>query len=146
MAEGNARDHILGRVYRAVGSAQKDPERRKAVARRLASHPSNLVPKRSFGDRAHRFGLFWKMVEEVKATTERVNSADDVPAAVAGYLREHNLPQRLRHGEDALLNDLPWAKKAPSLEVSTGPAIASDDVSVSHAFAGTAETGTLVLV
>ena len=69
-----------------------------------------------------------------------------MPAAIADYLRSHNLPQALRHGADPLLKKLPWKKGAPSLRLSEGRADPADEVSVAHAFAGVAETGTLILL
>ena len=71
-------------------------------------------------------------------------SAAEVPAAVAGYLRSTNLPLRVRVGNDAYLDALPW-KSEPALERKRGPAAGDDEVGLSHAAAAVAETGTLVL-
>jgi L-lactate dehydrogenase complex protein LldG len=50
----------------------------------------------------------------------------------------------VRTGSDAALAALPWARE-PHLERLEGPSVGRDAVSVSHAFAGVAESGTLVL-
>lgn len=143
MSEAGARERILGRVRRGLAGGGEEARRKAAVADRIAGHRRNLVPERSRGDAGHRIALFETMASAVNVTLDRVASADDIPSAIAGYLRNHNLPQRLRHGADPLLARLPWATTA--IEVATGRADPADDVSVSRAFAGVAETGTLVM-
>ncbi len=58
-------------------------------------------------------------------------------------LREHNLPSRVRVGEDPVFESL--RADANLLEVLPGPAEGADAVGLSHAFAAAAETGTLFL-
>jgi L-lactate dehydrogenase complex protein LldG len=65
-------------------------------------------------------------------------------AAVATFLRDQNLGPAIRRGADPRLDGMPW--EATMLEIARGPSDGSDAASVSHAFAGVAETGTLVLV
>jgi len=144
VAEGGARANILRRVRRGLKVTGDEPARLAAVAGRLGAHGRNLVPDRSRGDAAHREALFEAMATAVHATVARVPSRDAIPAAVSDYLRGLNLPQRLRHGADPLLESLPW--KTTPIEVRTGRADPSDDVSLSHAFAGVAETGTLAML
>ena len=79
------------------------------------------------------------------ATVERVNGTNAVPGAVAAYLRSKNLAPRLRMGTDRRLRSMPWMNER-SLQVRHGPSDGSDEVAVSHAFAGIAETGTLALL
>ena len=50
---------------------------------------------------------------------------------IADYLREHNLPARLKHGDDSKLAGLPW-DKVPTLARDRGPAD-GDDANVAHA-------------
>jgi L-lactate dehydrogenase complex protein LldG len=115
------------------------------VAERLGRHPRNLIPKRGDGDRAHRRRLFIEMAAAVNATVEELTSPADIPAAVHNYLRSRNLPKQLRHGSDPLFDGLPWSEGAPSLDRRKGPADMGDEASLSHAFAGVAETGTLIM-
>jgi L-lactate dehydrogenase complex protein LldG len=115
------------------------------VAERIERHHRNLVPRRGDGDRGHRVQLFAEMAAAVSATIERVARPADVPAAIQDYLRSHNLPQLLRHGSDPLIDKLPWAQGAPSLERLKGSASLADETSLSRAFAGVAETGTLIM-
>ena len=141
----NARDAMFGRIRRGLGVSGDEADRREAVAMRLGAHARNLVPTRADIDAEARVNLFRVEAEAVQATVDDAGSLDEVPELVANYLRLHNLPQRLRHGEDATLAGLPW-DRAPSLEVERGPAQPADEVSLSCAFAGVAETGTLIMV
>jgi L-lactate dehydrogenase complex protein LldG len=140
----SGREAVLGKVRRALAAAGPEEERRRAVAERLGAPRPNIIPARGQLDREGRVALFSRMAEAVAATVERLPSADDVPQAIARYLRGHNLPLEVRTGSDAALAALPWARE-PHLERLEGPSVGRDAVSVSHAFAGVAESGTLVL-
>jgi L-lactate dehydrogenase complex protein LldG len=69
---------------------------------------------------------------------------DAIPSAVAALLRKHNLPMQARRGDDPRLAALPWDRER-QLEITTGASDGDQFVSISHAFAGVAETGTLVM-
>jgi L-lactate dehydrogenase complex protein LldG len=141
----SGRDAVLGKIRRALKPTSSDAERRRAVAARLAAHRANLVPARGRLEAAARVDLFCAMAEKVAAGVRRLARAEDVPGAVAGYLREHNLPAEIRMGADRALEALPW-ERAPSLTRRQGASDGSDAVSLSRAFAGVAESGTLVLL
>ena len=71
-------------------------------------------------DRAEELrGLFRTFLEGQSATVIEAASAAEVPAAVARYLRSTNLPLRVRVGDDAYLDALPW-KSEPALERKRG--------------------------
>lgn len=144
MASEHARETILGRIRKATGGGG-DAARRQAVADRLATPRANLIPQRGEGDLAHRLGLFRAQMEDVGGSVETVAELNDIPEAVAAYLRCGNLPARIRHGADVALATLPW-HRAGTLEVSRGRADGEDSASLTHAFAGVAETGTVVLL
>ena len=145
MTGTDARRTIFAALTRQLAGRGNDDERKAAVRDRLARHPRGIIPARSKGDGAHRLALFIKMAQEVNSTVARVDDPDDVPKAVADYLRAHNLAPKIRHGDDARLAGLDWQAAAPALEVTTGPASPDDETSLTHAAAGVAETGTLVL-
>jgi len=138
----SARDKILSRIRTKTAAAGGD-EREAAVATRLASHPRNLVPQRGQGDDAHRTALFRTMMEAVGGTVEVVDDINDVPEAVAAYLRSGNLPARIRRGADPVLARLPW-HRAATLEIDQGRAADADKASLTRAFAGIAESGTVI--
>jgi L-lactate dehydrogenase complex protein LldG len=140
----SARDEVLGRIRRSLGGTANDTIRRAAVADRLQRAPSGVIPARGQLPDDERIALFLSKAEAVQASTERVAGAADVPAAVADYLRRHNLPQAVRMGEDPRLGAIDWSSQ-PQLGVTRGPSDGTDLVCVSHADAAVAETGTLVL-
>jgi len=140
----SGREAILGRVRGALGGSPADPQPRAAVAERLASAPQGVIPARGQLPDAARIELFCAVAEKIAATVTRVASPDEVPAAVSAYLRSKNLPASVRMGGDARLSPMPWAEER-SLTLRSGPSDGTDEAGVSHALAGVAETGTIVL-
>jgi L-lactate dehydrogenase complex protein LldG len=136
----SARDDIFANIRRALHVTGAEAPRRDAVADRLAKTPSGVVPARGRGG----IETFKEEALRSAATLAEVASPADIPAEVARYLRENNLPATLRMGADPRLAALPWGETA--LEVSRGPSDGHDLNAVSAAFAGIAETGTLALV
>jgi L-lactate dehydrogenase complex protein LldG len=140
-----SREGILNSIRRSLAVTGEEDSRLKIVAERIRSHRPNLVPERGKGDGAHRLALFTEMAEEVNATVQRLASLAELPSAVQAFLRAHNLPHAIRHGADPLIENLPWQHDAPTLERRRGRAVLADEVSLSRAFAGVAETGTLIM-
>jgi L-lactate dehydrogenase complex protein LldG len=141
----SARDTMLATIRRSLGVEGREAARRLLVNARIGRHARGIVPKRGDLTPAARVKLFTEMIEAVHATVQRLASYDDVPAAVAQYLRGKNLPLQIRHGFDPRLEDIPWDKEG-ALDVRQGPSRGNDLTAVSHAFAAVAESGTLVLV
>ncbi len=140
----SARDTIFASIRASLGVNGTEAPRKKIVADRLAGHPAGVVPQRGNLPPKERLALFTKMLEGAAGTVQAVASTDEVPAAVGAFLRRHNLPLSIRRGADEKLSSVPWSNE-PSLEISVGPSDGKQLASVSHAFAGVAETGTLVL-
>lgn len=138
------RAQILGDLKRTLGRGGDDAARLKAVKARLKRHKANLIPERGTLDHQGRVALFRAQAEAVSASVAEIDGGADVPRAIAVWLRDQNLTPRVRHGADAGLARLPW-HTAATLEVVQGRAEPHDAVSVSRAFAGVAETGTLIL-
>ena len=139
-----ARDTLFASIRQSLGVSGDEPARRAAVADRLKQHPRGVIPARGQLAPQERVKLFAEMVEAAAGSAAILPSADDVPSAVTALLRKHNLPMQVRRGDDARLAALPWDRER-TLEVSTGASDGHQLVSVSHAFAGVAETGTLVM-
>ncbi len=138
----NARARILSRIRRSA-SMGDEAARVAAVDKRLENPRRNIVPDRGQGDEAHRIAVFQRMMEGVGGTVEVLDDVNDVPTSVAQYLRNTNRPARIRHGNDESLTKLPW-HRAQTLEVEEGRAQDGDTASLTHAFAGVAESGTIV--
>ncbi|MEI8147235.1 MAG: lactate utilization protein [Alphaproteobacteria bacterium] len=139
----SSRDTVFASIRRSLGVTGTERPRHDVVTERMARHPRGLIPARGQLPPADQLALFVTMVEASAASVEVLDRPDQVPEAVASYLRGQNLPSRLRMGADPRLNDLPWG--TTSIDVSKGPSDGQDLVGLSHATAGVAETGTLVL-
>jgi L-lactate dehydrogenase complex protein LldG len=125
------RDQILERI-RAGRSAEKP-------------HPgSGPSPQRGQVSGAARKELFVHMAEAAAASVDQAASRAEVPALIARYLSGHNLPAEARLAPDPRITDLDWASQ-PLLSTSVGGTDGSHPISVTGAFAGIAETGTLAL-
>jgi L-lactate dehydrogenase complex protein LldG len=140
----NARDAVLGSIRRSLGVTGSEAPRRKEVQDRIAGRPRGIIPSRGQLPAQERLDLFVRMVELAAGSVARIGEFADVPGEVAAFLRRHNLPMAARRGDDPLLASLPW-ERAGTLEISTAAPDADAMSSVSRAFAGVAETGTLVL-
>lgn len=139
----SGRDAVLGNIRRSLGVTGEEPSRNAAVDQRLRAAPRGVIPARGQLPLQERLGLFTKAAEKMSASVTRVSNAADVPATVAEFLRGKNLPARVRVGADQRLARMPWGNT--QIEVAHGRAASDDPVSVTHADAGVAETGTLVL-
>jgi L-lactate dehydrogenase complex protein LldG len=136
------RAKIFADIRRALGVTGMEAARRRAVEARLADPPESVIPAR--GQTPDPIALFRAEAARVFATVETVGAAADIPARIADFLRAKNLPPRLRKGADSYLAALPWELTALTLD--EGRAEGADQVGLSRAFAGIAETGTLALV
>jgi L-lactate dehydrogenase complex protein LldG len=141
----NARDLVLGSIRRSLGVSGTEAPRKTAADERLARHPRGLIPERGTEPARKRIKQFREMLAEANGTVEEVASPEGVPAAVSAYLRSKNLPMRVRRGSDPRLEAIPWANEG-TLEISLGRSDGKQLASVSHAFGGVAETGTIVMV
>ncbi len=135
----DARADILAAVEAATPG--EDDEARQ----RLADHRAGVIPARGrLGDKA-RVDLFIREAERVSATVARVSSMDGVPREVARFLAKNNLPMQLKIAPDISDKSIPWTEQT-LLSVEEGQADGTETAGVSRAFAGVAETGTLVLL
>ncbi|WP_127088539.1 LutC/YkgG family protein [Aquabacter cavernae] len=141
----SSRETVLGSVRRALGVSGQEAPRRQEVADRIAGHPRGIVPARADLPAAGQIALFKQMVVAAAGSVDHLPDAASVPAAVAAYLRGRNLPLSILRGQDPRLADLPWSRE-PTLDVWVGPSDGRQLAGLSHAFAGIAESGTLVMV
>jgi L-lactate dehydrogenase complex protein LldG len=138
----SARDQILGNIRKSLGRTELSAQTAASLEARLAKPTANIIPARGQGDLARRTETFLSEAERVAATTDRVASLADVPAAVAHYLTENDLPRTLKVSPDPLFQGISF----DALTVVEGPISDTDPVSVTGAFAAIAETGTLMLL
>lgn len=140
----SAREEILGKLRTKLGHLDA-PNGENPAARHIQEHHKNLIPKRGDLSKAQRVDLFCQEATRVNATVVRVSAMDEVPGGVSDYLRTHQLPAKIKIAPHPALKDLAWQAKT-SLMVEEGRGQGDDGVSVSLAFGGVAETGTLVML
>ena len=138
------KEAILGAIRRGLRRGPLPPDQQAMLLGRLAQHPRHPIPARSRVGRAEQVALLVSNVEKEFGTVERVSDPESVPGAVAAFLAAQNLPSELVMAPHPELRAMPWDER-PLLRVRAGRAEASDQVSLQHAFAGIAETGTLML-
>lgn len=141
----SGRDAILKRIRVSLDVPENDQAREAAFATRLREQPKGILPQKGKGTTEQQITAFIRQCKAVNSTVTRLSDYDQVPDELVKYLREHNLPQQLRHGTDTRLKALDW-KSQPNLEHTTGPSDGNDLVGLSHAFGGVAETGTAILL
>jgi L-lactate dehydrogenase complex protein LldG len=137
------RNEILANIRASLGVTGAEATRRLEVDDRLQRAPAGVIPARGQGDAAAIAATFKLEAERAQASVAEVSRAADVPAEIARYLRDANLPASLRMGEDSRLAAMPWGETA--IEVARGPSDGHDLNGASAAFAAVAETGTLAL-
>ncbi|MDX2155971.1 MAG: lactate utilization protein C [Hyphomicrobiaceae bacterium] len=135
---------VLNAIRGRLGRGAAMPGRMEAVAERLARQPPHLVPERARQDRVRLKALFADQLRAVSATVVEAAGPAEVPAAIAAYLRSANLPLTVRAGGDPWLEALDW-RSEPALTLASGRAQPADEVGLTKAVAGVAETGTLVM-
>jgi L-lactate dehydrogenase complex protein LldG len=130
-----SRHNILNHIRQSLNTGEKNPL--ETLKARLAEPPVHEQPvlKQAL------MPQFIQKLEKVAGTFESVPNIKDIPFVVLDFLQQQQLPEKLVI--DSRLKTLPWPNK---LQLAYRAAQADDVVSVSLAFAGIAETGSLVLL
>jgi len=139
-----SREAMLTAIRRGLRRGPLPGDQAAMLRSRLHAHPRQLIPARSRLSHTAQVGLFVTNLEKEFGSVTRVPDAEAVPGAVADYLAAQNLPMSLVMAPHPQLRAIPWSAR-PLLEIREGRAQATDLVSVQHAFAAIAETGTLML-
>jgi L-lactate dehydrogenase complex protein LldG len=139
----SARSQILDGIRRSLQRGELGGDARTTVEQRLANPPRGPSVARAQLPQPEKVALFCQWAEAQNATVARVAAAE-VPGEVAGYLTRNNLPAAAAMAPSPQLDGYDWASQK-MLSLRRGRAEASDQVSITGAFAGIAETGTLVM-
>lgn len=136
----DARERMLGNIRAALRRVGPLPE---SVARslegRLSRPRANLAP--AIG--ADLIGRFIDKLVAVNGRVTRVPAVDKVADVVADHLQKFELGDALVVAPDPALEGIPWSNR---LLVERRAASGEDRLSVTGAYAGVAETGSLVLL
>ena len=139
----SARSQILDGIRRSLHRGELAGDGRASVEQRLAAPPRGPSVARAQLPQPEKVALFCQWAEANNATAARVAAAD-VAGEVAAYLARNNLPAEAAMAPSPQLETYDWAGQ-PMLALRRGTARGSDQVSITGAFAGIAETGTLVM-
>ena len=138
-----ARSQVLDGIRRSLRRGELAGAAREAVEQRLAAPPKGPVVARAQGLQAEKVALFCQWAEANNATVARLASAD-VPGEVVAYLARNNLAAEAAMAPSPQLDRYDWSGQS-MLSLRRGRGEARDRASVTGAFAGIAETGTLVM-
>ena len=105
-------------------------------------HPRNCIPSRSRLPHDEQVELFKSMALEASAELFELDTLEQLPQRVIDFAHQEQL-KPLVLAADPILTELDWPDNLP---IEQRIAQAGDLVSLSHAFAGIAETGTLMLL
>ncbi|WP_422009283.1 LutC/YkgG family protein [Reyranella sp.] len=141
--DGTARAQILGGIRRSLHRGELTGQARTVVETRLAEPPRGPSVARGQLPQAEKVALFCQWAETLNATVARVGPVD-VPGEVSAYLARNNLPASVAMAPSPLLEGYDWASQK-MMTIRRGRGEGSDQVSVTGAFAGIAETGTVVM-
>lgn len=135
----SARDNILGRIRSALGRSQPLSEAQSVDIRaKLATHPRGPQPAMPWQPLAR----FKERCAILSSSVDEVADLNDIPAAVARYLQERDLPRTGVCWPQYV--DLGWAQSG--LHIESRPSTGDDKVGITGVFCAVAETGTLMML
>ncbi|HVS26708.1 MAG TPA: lactate utilization protein C [Burkholderiales bacterium] len=130
-----ARENVLSRIRTALGKNERKAAR-EAMRAYIARHAPGPRPQAEW----NLIARFRERALSLASSVDEIAAFEQLPAAAARYLREHNLPlQAVCWPEFAQLD---WT--AQGMNVTARPANGNDLVGITGAFCAIAETGTLV--
>ncbi len=138
-----SRAAILTAIQRGLRRGPLPVDQQAMLTARLASHPRGPIPARAQLSLPARIALFTTYAEREFATVQRLATAAEIPAAIAAYLARLQLPPTLTISPHPTLQAIPF--NIPALQVRHGTTLPADPTCLTLAFAGIAETGTLLL-
>lgn len=134
------REQVLNSIRRSLNRTGPVPDSVAWVLdARLQSPRANVKP--ALG--GEPVAQFIRKIEAVHGAVTRVTVVEQVSEAVAAHLEQNDLPPALVVAPDPELEAVPWSNR---FTVERRAANGDDRVSVTGAFAGIAETGTLALL
>jgi L-lactate dehydrogenase complex protein LldG len=134
-----AREDILASLRQTLGRGEDTTTTTSKVQQQLQQHVRGPQPGWSEDD----VNRFLSKLESVAGTLSRVTGKTEVVTAIHAYLQQHALPLQLVSAKSAVLDELDWPAE---FTVEQRRATGTDITVLTEAFAGVAETGSLVLL
>jgi L-lactate dehydrogenase complex protein LldG len=136
----DSRTRIMGRLKAALDQRHNPTVRFSGADQRMKFPPAGLIPKRGQAEGPARIAMFVDEAEYGHAQVVRLGDLGQVPAAAAKICQEAGAGS-LKIAPHPDLQGLDWSGR----DVEFGIGHGDDTAGLSRAFAGVAETGTLVL-
>lgn len=135
----NAREEIFKRIRQSTRRSSSIEDSEAIVSKRLGQHSRGCLP--AYTEPA--LERFIARAEKASASVITIPHINEFGKALSGYLAEHGLQQRIAAAPSPMLDEVSWPD---GYQVERRIAEATDQVAVSVAFSGIAETGTLALL
>lgn len=133
----SARDNIMRRIRRA-NELYSEPDSGDILIQQLQQHTRGPQPQWS----EELIDRFIQKAEQSAASVARLKSEQEIVDVVLAYLEEHSLKNRLLCSGATLIETLNWPDQ---INGEVRPATTGDKVVLTEAFAGIAETGSVVM-
>jgi L-lactate dehydrogenase complex protein LldG len=138
----NAREKILTRIRTAQGRSGADPSEAEMAQVRANIAQRHIGPQPSISRPPDLLVRFRSECDRLGTTHVHLESAADIPQAVAKYLQANGLAMRVVLWPEWAVFD--W--RAAGIEAEARPATGSDATGITGCFCALAETGTLLLL
>lgn len=139
----NPKENIIQNLRNQLRVKKTLTERRQNVEDRVAEKARGVLPSFS-NTKLAKIARFIKHAEAANSTVIRVDKSS-IAKEIPQFLRRHNLPMRIRCGNDKQLDAI-IEKSQKLVEFSRGPSDGNDLVGLSYALSGICETGTLAMI
>lgn len=134
---------IFNRIRGGLHVPSDDSARRAAVQARLDARKRNLIPQRAQLPADELLRLFIDMADEAAAELIELHNGAELVSAIEGWAQENGIAH-LVTASDEQINNLDWSGNG-TLVREERVAQVGDEASLTSAFCGIAETGTLML-
>lgn len=134
----NARETILARIRQTL---QREEKTSSEVLAKSPLRQPTCGPQPNWEE--DDIVRFIAKLEGVAGTIDRVEASNSIVSAVTAYLQNHDIPLDLVVARSDLLNRVTWPD---SFQVEQRKATGEDVTVLTEAYAGVAETGSLVLL
>ncbi len=140
----STREKLLAKMATRLSSTSSLDDRKNLIEKRFLKHARNTIPARGKKSQAGLIELFTAMLTAVQGTVAQVESSEQVPGAIADYLRQNNLEFKVCLDEEVERLGLPWTVN-PEIEIESWQPKRSISVGITACFGAVAETGSLVV-
>ncbi len=138
----SSREQIFSTIRNGLGRGKLQGDALACVRERLSAHKPHCIPARSQLPFEGQVALFKAMATEAVAELHELERLEQLPERIAAFMAAEQL-QQLVMASAPELRALQWPD---SIDIQQRVAQAGDMLSLSSAFAGIAETGTLMLL